>query len=96
MIVISAGMQKSGSAYIYNLDKELQWHINNNIGVLKKKILIKLIKVSFKNGKFTVQTHSGPTRFYNILLKLGLIKTIYIYREIQEMFCYLFKIMEKK
>ncbi len=95
-------MQKSGSAYIYNLindtliscgksdarkvkdkyglDKEMKWH-NNNIGQLKKKLLVKLVFLSLKVGSFVVKTHSGPTRFHNILLKLGLIKTVYIYRD---------------
>ncbi|PKA82141.1 sulfotransferase domain-containing protein [Ulvibacter sp. MAR_2010_11] len=102
MIVISAGMQKSGSAYIYNLindaiistgypdarkvkdkyrlNKIMKWH-NNNIGPLEKKILIKLVLISLKEGKFVVKTHSGPSKFHNILLSLGIVKTVYIYRD---------------
>ena len=102
MLVISAGMQKSGSAYIYNLINELlvvsgfndareikekhnmgdimKWH-NNNIGSLEYKVLLKLLLLSQKEGKFVVKTHGGPTRFHNLLLKLRLIKTIYVYRD---------------
>ena len=99
MLVISAGMQKSGSAYIYNLINDLlvsagfknardikekydlneimKWH-NNNVGDLNRKLLLKLLYLSINEGTFAVKTHSMPTRFHNILLRLGLIKTIYI------------------
>lgn len=102
MIIISAGMQKSGSAYIYNLINDIlissgkpdarevkeknglndvmKWH-NNNVGHLGKKLLTKLILLSLKEGTFTVKTHSGPTGFQKILHRIGLIKTIYIYRD---------------
>ncbi len=102
MIVISAGMQKSGSAYIYNLindilicsgkpdarnvkekyglDEVMKWH-NNNVGHLEKRLLAKLVLLSVKAGSFVVKTHSGPSRFHNLLLRLGLIKTVYIYRD---------------
>jgi hypothetical protein len=102
MLIISAGMQKSGSAYIYNLINDLiissgnkdarkikknykledimQWH-NNNIGELDFKVLSKLAYVSVKEGKLAVKTHDGPTKYHNTLVKLGLIKTIYIYRD---------------
>ncbi len=102
MFIISAGMQKSGSAYIYNLindllissgyndardikqkhslEKVMQWR-NNNIGELTTPILLKLLLLSKKTGKFAVKTHAEPTKFHNFLIKLGLIKTIYIYRD---------------
>jgi hypothetical protein len=102
MLVISAGMQKSGSGYIYNVINDLlvtsghkdartikdkygfheimKWH-NNNIGKLDFNILLKLLFSSLKEGKFAVKTHEGPSRYHNILLKLRLIKTIYIYRD---------------
>lgn len=95
-------MQKSGSAYIYNLINDLlissgyndardikekygleevmMWH-NNNIGELKPKLLLKLLMISRKTGKFVVKTHTGPTKFHNFLISLGLIKSIYIYRD---------------
>lgn len=101
-IVISAGMQKSGSAYIYNIINDLLIHSgfsdarfikqkyslddlmknhNNNIGSLNKTNLIKLIKIAFKEKKFVVKTHEGPKSFLNLLMSLGLAKTIYIYRD---------------
>ena len=102
MIIISAGMQKSGSAYIYNLINDIliscgkadarkvkeknrlnelmKWH-NNNVGHLGKKLLIKLICLSLKEGTFAVKTHSYPTGFQKLLLKIGLIKIIYLYRD---------------
>ena len=95
-------MQKSGSAYIYNIINELlirsgnksareikekyklenlmQWH-NNNIGELSFIKIIKLLIISIKENKFVVKTHDTPSDFHNILLKMGLIKTIYIYRD---------------
>ena len=101
-IVVSAGMQKSGSAYIYNiindllikagftdarslklkysLDDLMKYH-NNNIGLLNKENLIKLLKIGFKEKKFVVKTHGGPITFLNLLMNLGLAKTIYIYRD---------------
>ncbi len=102
MLIISAGMQKSGSAYIYNLindiliisggkdtreikekyklNKLMKWH-NNNIGRLYFWRLIKLVRISSKEGQYVVKTHKGPTLFHNLLLKGGFLKTIYIYRD---------------
>lgn len=102
MLIISAGMQKSGSAYIYNLINDLlissgyndardikekhgleevmMWR-NNNIGELTTPVLLKLLLISKKTGRFAVKTHAAPTKLHNILLSLGLIKTIYIYRD---------------
>lgn len=102
MVVLSVGMQKSGSGYMYNLlndlliisgshdaryikenyslDNIMKWH-NNNIGDLGYKKLIRLIMISVKSGSFVVKTHSGPSRSHDLLLKLRLIKTIYIYRD---------------
>lgn len=101
-IVISAGMQKSGSAYIYNIINDLlvqagfsdarfikqkystgdlMKDYNNNIGALNRANLIKLLKIAFKEKKFVVKTHEGPIPFLNLLMRLGLAKTIYIYRD---------------
>ena len=102
MIVISAGMQKSGSAYIYNLINDIliksgksdareikekyklhdimKMH-NNNIGGLRFKLLLKLIRVSFAENVFVVKTHSRPSWAHNLFLKLGLLKTVYIFRD---------------
>jgi len=102
MVILSAGMQKSGSAYIYNiinnilifsgykdarqikdrygLSELLKWH-NNNVGDFTFKNLFKLLAIGFQEKKFAIKTHSGPTTLVNSLLKLGLIKAIYIYRD---------------
>lgn len=64
----------------YNLTDVLKKH-NNNIGDLTNRLLVKLVLLSIKEEKFAVKTHSGPTKFHNLLLALGLIKTIYIYRD---------------
>jgi hypothetical protein len=107
MIVISAGMQKSGSAYIYNiindllihsgyadtrmikekykLEHLLKWH-NNNMGDLSLRKLMKLILISFREKVFVVKTHAGPSKWMNRLLKLGLIKVIYIYRDPRDVY----------
>ncbi len=102
MIVLSVGMQKSGSAYIYNLINDIlvyagnkdardvkeeynlsevmKWY-NNNIGHINIKLIFKLIRISLKSGTFAVKTHSAPNSLHSLLLKTGLIKTIYIYRD---------------
>jgi len=95
-------MQKSGTAYIYNilndllinsgnadareikrkygLEKQMRLY-NNNVGLMKRKTLLKLILISLIERAFVVKTHRGPTRLLNFLSKFGLIKTIYIYRD---------------
>lgn len=102
MLVISAGMQKAGSAYLYNvindlmtasgkadartvksehrLDDILRWH-NNNLAQFRPAHLVKLIRISLEEGSFAVKSHSGPTPMMKLLLKLGLIKVIYVYRD---------------
>jgi len=102
MIVVSIGMQKSGSAYFYNLLNALEieaknadarqikekyclehlmkWH-NNNIGKLSLFKLIKLWRISIKEGTFVVKSHRGPTFASKILSRLGMIKILYIYRD---------------
>lgn len=105
MLIISAGLQKSGSAYIYNiindmvddsigldarklkeehnLDDVLKWH-NNNIGELRFKTLWNLISLSKRFGSFVVKTHEASTLSHRLLQKLGLIKTILIYRDLRD------------
>ena len=102
MIIVSAGMQKSGSAYFYNilndlliasnyqdarlikekykLDDVMQWH-NNNVGDLDNKLLYRLLKISYREKRFAIKTHSGPTKLLKRLLYFKQAKTIYIYRD---------------
>lgn len=102
MIIVSAGMQKSGSAYLYNIINDLlvnagqadarqvkekhkleglqQWH-NNNVGNLEDKLLCKLTLISVFGKNFAVKTHSGPTVLLKRLMKFGLAKVIYGYRD---------------
>ena len=102
MLIISAGMQKSGSGYLYNLINDLaiaagnadaraikqrrrlehimQQH-NNNIGPLHLTKLLRLWRVSLKDGDFAVKTHSHPTWGVKILNSAGLLKIIYCYRD---------------
>lgn len=102
MLVVSAGMQKSGSAYLYNiindllvvagnadargikskykLDDILRWH-NNNMAQFRPSDLIRLFRISHVEGSFAVKSHSGPTLMMKLLLKLRIIKIIYVYRD---------------
>jgi hypothetical protein len=103
MLIISSGMQKSGSAYFYNvineilaasdngvdarkiknnssLDDLMKWH-NNNIGALTLTKLLKLWKVSVREGTFVVKTHAGPNLSVKALNKLGMIRIVYCYRD---------------
>lgn len=102
MFVLSAGMPKSGSGYIYNplnetlilagkadarelkkkyeLQSHMRWY-NNNIGALYPPVLFKLLEVSKKEGAFVVKTHAHSSIFHKLFLKMGWLKTIYIYRD---------------
>lgn len=102
MLVISAGMQESGSAYLYNiindlmaasgeadarrvkskhrLDDILKWH-NNNLVQFRLSHLIRLIRLSQREGSFAIKSHNGPTFAMRLLLMLGFIKVIYVYRD---------------
>lgn len=103
MLVISAGMQKSGSGYFYNVINELiatsgsgkdardikekrcldglmKTH-NNNIGKPRFPKLFRLWKMTRENGTFVVKTHAGPTISHIIMPRLGLLRTVYCYRD---------------
>lgn len=103
MLIISSGMQKSGSAYFYNVINEIlvasghgidarqiknnnrladlmKWH-NNNIGTLRLHKLLKLYRISLREGMFVVKTHSGPNPSVWLLNKLGLLRIVYCYRD---------------
>ena len=103
MLVVSAGMQKSGSAYLYNLvndlmthaeqgidarwvkaDRQLphlmKWH-NNNIEDLNLFKLLYLWSISVRDGDFAVKTHSGPTLSLRLMEILGMVRTVYCFRD---------------
>lgn len=102
MIVLSVGMQKSGSAYFYSVINELEikngqtdarqikekygleslmkWH-NNNIGRPYLYKIIRLWRISIREGTFVVKTHAAPSLTTRMLSKLGIVKIIYCYRD---------------
>lgn len=61
------------------LEELMKWG-NNNVGLLDRPTLLKLLRVSFSEGTFAIKTHQGPSRTLNLLMKLGLPKVVYIYR----------------
>jgi hypothetical protein len=102
MLVISAGMPKSGSGYFYNvlndiliesgypdarrvkqdyhLENIMRWH-NNNVGDLPLKKLMKLWLISVRAGSFCVKSHMAPEPAVVPIMKTGLVRAIYIYRD---------------
>jgi len=102
MIAISAGMQKAGSAYIFNMLNDvcslsggadvraikekyrldgLLRHYNCNVGKLAGHKIGRLLWYSRHEGPFVVKTHAGPTRMLRFLLRTGMVKVVYIYRD---------------
>ncbi len=102
MIVISAGMQKAGSAYIFNMLNDLcslsggqdvrqvkeKYHLygllrhyNCNVGTLAGHKLLRLLWYSRHEGSFVIKTHKGPTRMLRLLLRMGMVKVVYIFRD---------------
>lgn len=102
MLIISAGMPKSGSGYFYNvlneiliesgypdarrvkqdyhLENIMRWH-NNNIGDLPLNKIMKLWLVSVRAGSFCVKTHMASQPAVRPMMKAGLIRVIYTYRD---------------
>jgi hypothetical protein len=64
----------------YRLHRLMRWH-NNNIGPLTFRSLAHLWLVSLRTGPFVVKTHGPPTRALLALMRLRLVKAIYIYRD---------------
>jgi hypothetical protein len=103
MLVISAGMQKSGSGYLYNLvndmiistggqdarslkdQKALHDILQNYNNNMEHPSFRKLRKLWwFSRGRkrtFVVKTHTGPSRSLKWMLRLGLLKVLYSYRD---------------
>ncbi|NJD56669.1 MAG: sulfotransferase domain-containing protein [Nitrospirae bacterium] len=105
MIVISAGMPKSGSGYIFNLMNDLviasggsdvrtikdKYHLENtlrhyncNVGDLRPVTMLKLLAVRFREKPFVIKTHRQPRAFVKFLMRLGLIRSVYIYRDLRD------------
>ncbi len=102
MLVVSAGMPKAGTAFLYNvingllvagggadaravkdkyrLHRLMRWH-NNNIGPLTLSSLARLWLVSLLTRPFVVKTHGPPTRALLALMRLRLVKAVYVYRD---------------
>lgn len=102
MIVISAGMQKAGTGWYFNLTNDLlvraghedvrfirdKFELNDmllyyncNIEVLSPFNLRRLEVLHHAGFTFTVKTHSGPTAALKELVRKGIIKITYIYRD---------------
>jgi len=105
MIVISAGMPKSGSGYIFNLMNDLvisaggsdvrfikdKYHLENtlrhfncNVGDLRPATMLKLLAIRLREKPFVVKTHRQPRTFVRILMHLGIIRSVYIYRDLRD------------
>jgi len=101
MLVVSAGMQKSGSAYIYNVINDIMEaagnsdarqiksrykldHVmkqyNNSIA-LSYSNLLRLASIARREGSFAVKTHQRPNVLLRLMLALGQVKVIYVYRD---------------
>jgi len=105
MIVISAGMPKSGSGYIFNLMNDLvissggsdvraikdKYHLENilrhfncNVGDLRPATMLKLLAIRLRERPFVIKTHRRPKTFVKILMRLGIIRSVYIYRDLRD------------
>jgi hypothetical protein len=95
-------MQKSGSAYIFNILNDLlvlsgncdirtlreKYHLtdvllhhNCNAGKMTYAKVARLLAVSAREKSFVVKTHEAPTGIISLLLRLGSIKAVYIFRD---------------
>jgi hypothetical protein len=102
MIVISAGMQKAGTGWYFNLTNDLLvsaghqdarfirdkyelsdmlLHHNCNIAELSPSNLRRLEVLCHAGFTFAVKTHSGPTNALLELVRKGIFKITYIYRD---------------
>jgi len=102
MIVISAGLPKSGSGLLFNLTNDLLEaagntgvrdlrerhhlenilkHLNCNIGTPDWAALRHLLPLHFRGNRFVVKTHQGPNATVRRLMKLGIIRSTFIFRD---------------
>lgn len=64
----------------YKLQKILT-EVNCNIGVLSLRRLLMVSIPAVLGHTFVIKAHSGPTRWVKMLIKLGLVRPLYIYRD---------------
>lgn len=101
MIIVSAGMQKAGSAWLFKMMNDLLVSNGNmevfelrdkfelddvlvancNIGKLSQDRLDRLLIPHLAGQNFVVKSHSKPTQDLLNLMKLGIAKATYIYRD---------------
>ena len=94
MIIISAGLPKSGSTLICNCQEsmirktlrcgqeKLYEKFNGRfIGYVNWIITIKLIYISLRYGNIVIKTHSAPTLPIRLLISIGLAKATFTVRD---------------
>ena len=55
--------------------------VNCNIGALTARRLLGVLLPSLMGNTFVIKAHSGPTPFARLLIRQGLMRTTYIYRD---------------
>jgi hypothetical protein len=102
MIVLSAGMQKSGTDWYYNMTNDLLVtagyedarairqkyrlesvlkHSNCQLANAHPVTLLRLMVPHFTGQSFVVKTHSRPSTYVRRLMRLGVMRATYIYRD---------------
>jgi hypothetical protein len=64
----------------YHLEKILT-EVNCNIGALTAKRLLPVMAPALLGNTFVVKAHAGPTSIARLLIRGGLVRTTYIYRD---------------
>jgi hypothetical protein len=62
------------------LNQHILTEVNCNIGIVNYKRVIPLLPYTIKDD-VVIKTHSGSTRFYDLISRLGLAKSLYVYRD---------------
>lgn len=95
MIILSVGLQKSGSTLIANLEEELLISSGKRCGqaMVRKKfsgryiqkitfdVTWKLLLYNILYGSFVIKTHSKPNKYIRFLINSGFAKATYSYRD---------------
>ena len=102
MILLSVGMPKAGTGWLFNLQNDLfvaagrsdvrrvrrRFHLhpllkyaNCNIGPLTVPRVLVIAALGILGLSFVVKTHAGPTPIVRLLLRVGLFRATYIYRD---------------
>ncbi len=80
LIVSSGGQDARQVRARYHLQGVLT-EVNCNIGALTLPRLSAVLIPSILGNTFVIKAHAGPTAYAKILIKLGLMRTAYIYRD---------------